>query len=918
MAGTSTKSHASTPPSSPPSEGHEGQEIGKNESGEQKQHNGENGVSESMRAEEERMQQETQSKEDEREAQLAQNVAKDRKGVVDKNMKAFDYLINQSKLYSTIMLSMIQNQEQAADVKDEKVRKLKEKGETEQKKPVVTSDRRSTRGATSLNNEQASTQQESPSKPKRAVQSKSEKQGKVTDFVKKEELESRAGKDASIQGALQEEAAAVDDEAITAGDIGMQSLKAASQPSLVSGGVMRGYQLEGLEWLTSLYFNGLNGILADEMGLGKTLQTIALLAFIREKEKSGPFLIAAPLSTVSNWVQEFKRFAPSIPVVLYHGSKQERADMRDQYFKRPNSPEFPVICTSYEICMNDRKFLARFNWKYIIVDEGHRLKNHNSRFIRELQTFRSSSRLLITGTPLQNSLAELWSLLHFLMPTIFDKLENFESWFDFSALQQKDGHEEILSKETQNNLVTNLHAILKPFLLRRVKTDVEHTLPKKREYVLYAPMTDEQRELYQQILNGNSRAYLEDKVVETLSRNASGANTPNSAIASKKRKSILSSGGIDTPNKSAKTSRQSTPASTASRRGRKAKARQDYAELSDTAYFKQLEQGSSNQDSDEDLSEATIDHDRAATLAIAKKQIAQKKLQNPMMQLRLCCNSPHNFYDPFLDIDEHSDGPSSDMYKALVTASGKMQLLDVLLRSLLAKPANHKVLLFSQFKTQLDILSDYLSFCLPRDQKHCRIDGSIPAAERSEQITLFNDSKEHRVFLLSTRAGGQGINLAAADTVILFDSDWNPQQDLQAQDRAHRIGQKRNVIVYRLATKATVEEFLLFKAEGKRRLEKLVIKKGGLTKRSGNKGVKSSKGASEEEDSIEELRSLLTQTDGKRMELGEALLSQGDLDILTDRGEEAYKAAEQGSKSGVFQAVDTKKDGEGLLESLAS
>ena len=660
---------------------------------------------------------------------------------------------------------------------------------------------------------------------------------------------------------------------------------------------MRNYQLEGLDWLTSLYENGLNGILADEMGLGKTIQTISFIAFLREKGIGGPFLIAAPLSTTSNWVAEFKKWTPKIPVVLYHGSKQEREEIRHKRLRNPGNPDFPVICTSYEICMNDRKHLAHFGWKFIIIDEGHRIKNLNCRLIRELQSYQSANRLLITGTPLQNNLTELWSLLHFLMPSIFDKLETFESWFDFSALKEKNGYEQILSEDRRRNLVASLHAILKPFLLRRVKADVETALPKKREYVLYAPLTQTQRELYHEILEGNSRAYLENKVVETLS----GTATPNSVRSTSLKRKFADD--TSTPNKSAKSSRASTPATAygGSARSRKAKKNQQgYEELSDAQFFKKLEDAPSSPVTEDIESEGDEEVERAKTLALAKREIAQKKLQNPVMQLRQCCNSPHNFFYPF-DLDDNTP-----VDETLITESGKMLLLDRLLPELLGR--GHKVLIFSQFKTQLDLLETYCTEL--RQWPVCRIDGSVAQSDRQEAILSFNESdSEANIFLLSTRAGGQGINLAAADTVLLFDSDWNPQQDLQAQDRAHRIGQTRPVIVYRFATKGTVEQMLLEKADSKRRLEKLVIQKGRF------RNARSEVGPD-----FAELQRLLGRDDGERIDVadGKGLLSDEDLAILTDRSDEAFIRAEMGldTVGEMFKAVQTKKDGDGLLESL--
>ncbi|KAF2231096.1 SWI/SNF chromatin remodeling complex component [Viridothelium virens] len=855
------------------------------------------------------------------EAKRAERLEKERKKdleggtqEVDKKYKALEHLLSQSKVYAAFMLEQIQKQEEKENAADEKTRKREEKAE----QAAEESQRRTTRRSVAQEKESSEeTDRRGRGRPKKAASNKSNprKDGKISDWIKKEDVEAKAGK-GSLSDALKEE------EKVQTSDIGVQQLRSARQPKPVTGGIMRSYQLEGLEWLISLYENGLNGILADEMGLGKTIQTIAFLAFLREKRSFGPFLIAAPLSTTSNWVDEFHRWTPDIPVVLYHGSKQERTEIREKQLKNPGSEHFPVVCTSYEICMNDRKFLAGFGWKFIIIDEGHRIKNLNCRLIRELQSYRSANRLLITGTPLQNNLTELWSLLHFLMPDIFDKLESFESWFDFSALKERHGYEQILSEERRRSLVSSLHAILKPFLLRRVKADVEHSLPKKREYILYAPLSKSQQELYQAILDGNSRDYLENKAIEHLS----GTATPNSTRSGSGLKRKAAS-GISTPAKSTKTSRDSTPASTnkASGRGRKAKKSQNYEELSDAQFFKKLENNEFNEDeNDGSPGSSDPEFERASTLALAKRQIASKKLQNPILQLRLCCNSPHNFYYPF---DATTDADPDD---TLITESGKMQLLDRLLPALFAD--GHKVLLFSQFKTQLDLVEDYAT--LLRGWSICRIDGGVAPADRQEQIRAFNapafapkkgknatpQTKSPQLFLLSTRAGGQGINLAAADTVILFDSDWNPQQDLQAQDRAHRIGQTQPVIVYRLATRGTVEEVLLERADQKRRLEKLVIRKGRFRAKEGQK----------EGEEWEELQRVLRRGDGEVWEgaageregvEGDAkeVLSEEDLKVLMDRSEEAFERAEKGldrGGEGVFKAVETKREGGGLLEGM--
>lgn len=760
----------------------------------------------------------------------------------------------------------------------------------------------------------------------------------------------------------------------TLADAGVELKK---QPKIMTGGVMRDYQLEGLTWMFEIMLQGMSGILADEMGLGKTIQTISLVALLREQESYyGPHLIIAPLSTLSNWQDEFQKWTPSIPFALYHGKPEERQDTFKnkifKHYKRTGAggsaqTGFPVVCTSYEMILRDHATLSKIDWACIIVDEGHRLKNADAKLFRELQQFKSASRFLITGTPLQNNLKELWSLLHFLMPETFLDWEAFEIWFDFTDLANEEGTQQFIGNQENQDLVKKIHKVLQPLLLRRIKADVANYLPKKREYVLYAPMTKEQTDLYNVISDKgtDTRSYLENKVVERLtgttntavnsrrsSRQASLANSAvgsdaaspapsdsssptakngrgrpkknafdammngktngktngksNGTVATRKRKAEAEA-KVESPEpKSTKSSRQSTPANTRQGRGRPKRnvvtynvsEEVDEDKLDDDEFeaklVAEMEAAQKAADSDEfpqDEDEAI----RTATLDLAKMQIKEKRLGNPLMQLRLVCNSPHNFYNPWtfdenLEIDE-----------SIVTSSGKMLLLDRLLPELFEN--GHKVLIFSQFKTQLDILHDYCNDL--RKWNVCRIDGSVAQADRREQIRAFNEDPDFKVFLLSTRAGGQGINLAAADTVILFDSDWNPQQDLQAQDRCHRIGQTRPVIIYRLATKGTVEEELLLSADAKRRLEKLVIKKGGF------KSMGQKLDPNDEELDKETLLALLLK-DGEVYQHsgGDRIFSDEDMDVLLDRSDDAYARAATGAgNADGFQVVDTAADG---------
>ncbi|KAJ5126995.1 hypothetical protein N7448_007774 [Penicillium atrosanguineum] len=812
---------------------------------------------------------------------------------MDTKSKALMHLLKTSSVFVAIMSEKMQKQQEEARQQAAKKNQLPAESKAKPNAAAATRRQTRTQAAQDSTAEDKSTGNESTTSRRRGRPRKSAGKGNtISSYFQRADVDVTEDKP-TVQEALEQ---AADEFEANPTVLGEQELVATQQPTLVTGGRMRKYQLEGLEWLKTLWMNGLCGILADEMGLGKTIQSISMIAFLKENNVSGPFLIAAPLSTLSNWVNEFKRWTPDINAVLYHGSKDERAAIRNKHLKLRDQMkmDFPIVCTSYDICINDRKFLAQYQWRYIIVDEGHRLKNMNCRLIKELMSYNSANRLLITGTPLQNNISELWSLLHFLLPDVFNDLNSFENWFDFSSVLDDNGQAELIERR-KRNLVSTMHSILKPFLLRRVKTDVEDSLPKKREYILYAPMTPEQKELYREIISGTGRQYLEGKALERLTAKSQSASRSSS------RKRRRESDEPDSSNKSHKSSETSTPTRETSARSSPARRRRGvktYKEASDhefDAKLRRLERGIEDQEETTEPSENELEEiERAKNLKLAKKEISQKKMQNPVMQARLACNSPHNFYWPWTDV-------SSAVDESLVSASGKMLLLDRLIPCLLKK--GHKILIFSQFKTQLDILEEWATGL--RGWNCCRIDGAIAQADRQEQIEAFNKDKQHKIFLLSTRAGGQGINLTAADTVILFDSDWNPQQDLQAQDRAHRIGQTKPVIVYRLATKGTVEQTLLEKADSKRRLERLVIQKGKF---------RSLLDSSATAQDMEELRRALGEDEFERFETGadpESILSDHDLDILTDRSEEAYVRAEKGlEQSGpAFVAVESKRDG---------
>lgn len=512
---------------------------------------------------------------------------------------------------------------------------------------------------------------------------------------------------------------------------------------------MRDYQVAGLNWMASLHHNGINGILADEMGLGKTLQTISFLGHLKFRcDTSGPHLIVVPKSTLNNWEREVAKWVPGFNTLVLQGTKEERADMIKNKILHS---DFDVLITSYEMCLREKSVLQKFAWEYIIIDEAHRIKNVDSLLSQIVRSFTSRGRLLITGTPLQNNLQELWALLNFILPDVFSSSEDFDAWFK----GQGD------SDEQQQQVVAQLHKVLRPFLLRRVKAEVEHSLLPKKEVNLYVGMSDMQKKWYKSLL---------EKDIDAVN-GASGTG----------------------------------------------------------------------------------------------KKEGKTRLLNIVMQLRKCCNHPYLF-------DGAEPGPPYTTDEHLVYNSDKLRILDKLLSKM--KQRGSRVLIFSQMSRVLDILEDYSLF---RGYKYCRIDGGTDHDTRTESIDEYNKPGSDKfLFLLTTRAGGLGINLVSADIVVLFDSDWNPQADLQAMDRAHRIGQTKQVYVYRFITKDAIEERIIERAMQKLKLDQMVIQAG-----------RTQPAASKAAQNKEDLLDMIQHGAGKIITSNESLTTtEDDIEKIIREGEE--------------------------------
>ncbi|CAL4939360.1 unnamed protein product [Urochloa decumbens] len=778
--------------------------------------------------------------------------------------------------------------------------------------------------------------------------------------------------------------------------------KSSVQTPELFKGVLKEYQLKGLQWLVNCYEQGLNGILADEMGLGKTVQAMAFLSHLAEdKNIWGPFLVVAPASVVNNWAEELIRFCPDLKILPYWGP--ERIVLRKninpkRLYRRDAS--FHILITNYQILVNEEKLLRRVKWQYMVLDEAQAIKSSSSQRWKTLLSFNCRNRLLLTGTPIQNNMAELWALLHFIMPTLFDSHEQFNEWFSKGI----EGHAEHGGALNEHQL-SRLHAILKPFMLRRVKIDVIAEMTKKKEEIVHCKLSSRQQVFYQAIKNkislnellDGSRGNLNDKKLlslmnivmqlrkvcnhpELFERNEGSsyfyfADIPNSLLsppfgelqdvyyAGKRNPvtfeipklvyegiicnmefsgygcgfrsgylnrlfniflpsnihcsaipetnssdvSVLSSGAFGFTRLSNLSPVEASFLATSSLFERLAFLavqlnRNCTDEIMDTFIDSE---GPNIQFSQNDgtriravvrllLSstktkpsllrtkigtgpgdcpyEALVlsHHDRLASnirllrsayafipparappinVSCADRNFAYKftdEMHDPWAKklfLGFARTSEFNgprqpaglhpliqelhtdlpILEPMLQLPYRIFGSSPPMSNfdpaKMLTDSGKLHTLDMLLRRLRAE--GHRVLLFAQMTKMLDILEDYMNF---RKFKYFRLDGSSAISDRRDMVRDFQNRNDVFVFLLSTRAGGLGINLTAADTVIFYEIDWNPTQDQQAMDRTHRLGQTKEVTVYRLICKDTIEEKILQRAKQKNAVQELVMK----------------------------------------------------------------------------------------------
>ncbi|KAF2004418.1 helicase SWR1 [Amniculicola lignicola CBS 123094] len=739
------------------------------------------------------------------------------------------------------------------------------------------------------------------------------------------------------------------------------------QPKLLTC-TLKEYQLKGLNWLVNLYEQGINGILADEMGLGKTVQSISVMAYLAEHHNIwGPFLVIAPASTLHNWQQEIARFVPNLKVLPYWGNAKDRKILRKFWDRKhityTKDSSFHVLVTSYQLVVQDTQYFQKIRWQYMILDEAQAIKSSQSSRWKSLLGFHCRNRLLLTGTPIQNNMQELWALLHFIMPTLFDSHDEFSDWFS----KDIESHAQSNTKLNEDQL-KRLHMILKPFMLRRIKKHVQKELGDKIEEDIFCDMTYRQRAFYANLRNKISFMDLLEKAVgqdedsatlmnlvmqfrkvcnhpdlferadtwspfsfayfaETASFLREGQNvrvgySTRNLIEYRLPRLICRNGGrLDVPGpenpKAGFTSHYlHNLMNIWNPEHIHQSAKQDnafswlrFADLSPSEASKiakkdllqrSLDLGENRRslgrfnvlyDGEDDnyvpkhsmlniiehqdrmpLAEITPNGYMARLLDVSNTAFADTGLNiiercaKPLASappVELYCNSQgvlaekqRDFFNipirtALFGISErteyslleskvdtgamahrsmlplptnersrytHVSVPSMQRF---VTDSGKLARLDSLLKQL--KANDHRVLLYFQMTKMIDLMEEYLTY---RNYKYCRLDGSTKLEDRRDTVADFQSNPEIFIFLLSTRAGGLGINLTSADTVIFYDSDWNPTIDSQAMDRAHRLGQTKQVYVYRMITRGTIEERIRKRALQKEEVQRVVISGG--------------------------------------------------------------------------------------------
>ncbi|KAL6863333.1 putative DNA helicase ino80 [Amphichorda felina] len=736
---------------------------------------------------------------------------------------------------------------------------------------------------------------------------------------------------------------------------------------------LKEYQLKGLNWLVNLYEQGINGILADEMGLGKTVQSISVMAYLAEKHDIwGPFLVVAPASTLHNWQQEIAKFVPEFKILPYWGSAGDRKILRKFWDRKHTTyrkdAAFHVCVTSYQLVVSDVAYFQKMKWQYMILDEAQAIKSSQSSRWKSLLGFHCRNRLLLTGTPIQNNMQELWALLHFIMPSLFDSHDEFSEWFS----KDIESHAQSNTKLNEDQL-KRLHMILKPFMLRRVKKHVQKELGDKIEEDVFCDLTYRQRAYYSNLRNQINFMDLVEKATmgdeqdsgtlmnlvmqfrkvcnhpdlferaevtspfafgyfaETASFVREGNNVPvgystRSLIEYNLPSLVWTEGGrLDkpgddnvkagwrnralghmmniyspehiqeneddskgfswlrfadaTPSDVYKATHNSlfTRAVNELQKPKRLghmkvaydepedrnwtpvhallniRAREDRKPLADITnegvlgslmnvgrqkYFDlglgRLEQAGKPRASAPPIEvscnsrSAVIERENVLfNVSMRKilygpamweeKVLVEKKAPMEKWPTKALLPKPDNEKKKFTNIAVPS-------MRRFVTDSGKLAKLDELLFRL--KSEGHRVLLYFQMTRMIDMMEEYLTY---RNFKYCRLDGSTKLEDRRDTVHDFQTRPDIFIFLLSTRAGGLGINLTSADTVIFYDSDWNPTIDSQAMDRAHRLGQKKQVTVYRLITRGTIEERIRKRALQKEEVQRVVIQGGGAS-----------------------------------------------------------------------------------------